>query len=168
MPSLELLLDPDAERALRAEWVSLADAGLPSQARNTGDSNRPHITLLYSSERISPYRITGLPVEVTVASPVIFGSARNGFLLARLVRPNFRLLELHRILHEEVGELPGIDRLTRPGAWTAHVTLARKLSPAELATALTVIEPKRAIDATAVAGRLWESATKTVIPLPLA
>lgn len=169
MPSLELLLDPDAERALRAEWVNLADAGLPSQARHTGESNRPHVTLLYSSERLpQPYRLVGLPLEVTVASPVIFGSARHGFLLARLVRPSLRLLELHRTLHEEVGDLPGIDRLTRPGAWTAHVTLARKLSPAELATALTVIEPKRAIDATAVSGRMWESATKTVTPLPLA
>ncbi len=168
MPSLELLLDPDAEQALRAEWVTLADAGLPSQARHTGESNRPHITLLYSSERMTPYRLLGLPLEVTVASPVIFGSARHGFLLARLVRPSLRLLELHRILHEEVGDLPGIDRLTRPGAWTAHVTLARKLSPAELATALTVIEPKRAVEATAVAGRMWESATKTVTPLLLA
>lgn len=168
MPSIELLLDGAAEQALKDEWAVLLEAGLPSQARHTGASNRPHVTLLYSEEPLDPPRIVGLPLPVTVASPVIFGSARRGFLLARLVRPSAALLELHRILHEEVGQLPGIDPLTRPGAWTAHVTLARRLTGEQLAAALTLVEPKRAIDGTAEAARLWSSATKTVTPLELA
>jgi 2'-5' RNA ligase superfamily len=168
MPSIELLLDRDAEGALRGEWQALADVGLPSQARHTAPSNRPHITLLYSNDSLDPPRVVGLPLPVTVASPVIFGSARRGFLLARSVRPSLPLLELHRTLHEEVGDRPGIDRLTRPGAWTAHVTIARHLTPEQLAAALTVVEPKRAIEATAVAARLWESATKTITELALA
>ncbi|BDZ46591.1 2'-5' RNA ligase family protein [Naasia aerilata] len=168
MPSIELLLDPVAEQELVAEWTALREADLPSQARHTGESNRPHVTLLYSEEPLDPPRIVGLPIPVTVASPVIFGSARRGFLLARLVRPSAALLEVHRILHEEVGERPGIDRLTRPGAWTPHVTLARRLSGEQLAAALTLLDPKRAIDGTADAARLWSSATKTVTPLELA
>jgi len=167
MPSIELLLDEESEQALKAEWLALADAGLPSQARHTGASNRPHITLLYSDERLNPPRVVGLPLPVTVASPVIFGSARRGFLVARLVRPSLPLLELHRTLHEEIGDLPGIDRLTRPGAWTPHVTLARRLTAAELATALTIIEPKRAIEGISVGARMWESATKTITDLAL-
>jgi 2'-5' RNA ligase len=167
MPSIELLLDEEAERALRAEWTALAEAGLPSQARHTGESNRPHVTLLYSNETLEPPRIVGLPVPLTAGSPVIFGSARRGFVLARSIRPNAPLLELHRILHEEVGDLPGIDRLTRPGAWTPHITLARRVSPEQLGAALTVIDPHRAVEGRAVAARLWASATKTVTALEL-
>jgi hypothetical protein len=168
MPSIELLLDPASEEALREEWATLLEAGLPSQARHTGASNRPHVTLLYSEEMLEPPRIVGLPLAATAGSPVLFGSARRGFLLARLVRPSAGLLELHRILHEEVGERPGIDRLTRPGAWTPHITLARRLSGEQLATALTLLDPRRAIEGTAVAARLWASGTRTVTPLELA
>jgi hypothetical protein len=167
VPSIELLLDEDSEHALRGDWAALAEAGLPSQARHTGESNRPHVTLLYANESLTAPRIVGLPVLVTAASPVIFGSARRGFLLARLVRPNAALLEVHRILHEEMGDPPGLDRLTRPGAWTPHITLARRLSGEQLAAALSVIDPHRAIEGTAVAARLWESATRTVTPLEL-
>lgn len=168
MPSIELLLDPDTERALRGQWDTLAAAGLPSQARHPGEAGRPHVTLLWAEAAPPPPRIVGLPVPVTAASPVIFGSARRGFLLARLVRPNSALLGLHRILHEEVDDLPGIDPLTRPGAWTPHITLARHLTAQQLAAALTVLDPRQTVSGTAVAARLWESATQTVTPLQLA
>lgn len=162
MPSIELLLDAAAERELRGEWDALAEAGLPSQARNTDESNRPHVTLLYSREPLQPTAMPGLPVELTVASPIVFGSARRGFLLARLVRANAALLAAHAALHDRLAGLPGIDRLTLPGAWTPHVTLARDLSAAELASALTLIEVRREVPAVAERARLWSSATRTV------
>ncbi|RYJ07055.1 MAG: 2'-5' RNA ligase family protein, partial [Actinomycetales bacterium] len=43
--SVELVLDPDLDAAVRGEWALLLDADLPSQARHTGESNAPHVTL---------------------------------------------------------------------------------------------------------------------------
>ncbi len=44
--SLELVFDDESDAAIRGEWDALVAADLPSQARHTGESNRPHITLL--------------------------------------------------------------------------------------------------------------------------
>ena len=44
--SVELLLEPEAERGMFRVWEALLEAGLPSQARNTAPSNRPHVTLV--------------------------------------------------------------------------------------------------------------------------
>ena len=43
--SVELLLDPDTEAAVRSSWDALAAVDLPSLASNTAESNRPHVTL---------------------------------------------------------------------------------------------------------------------------
>ena len=165
MPSIELLLDDTAEQELRSEWRTLLDAGLPSQARHTGESNRPHVTLLYSETPLEPPVLAGLPLALAVASPVVFGSARRGFVLARLVRVTTDLLAVHAALHAAVDPAAQVDVLTRPGSWTPHVTLARRLSPAQLAQALELLDVRRAIPATASAGRLWDSASRTVTPL---
>ena len=44
--SVELLLEPEAERGVVRVWEALLEAGLPSQARHTAPSNRPHVTLV--------------------------------------------------------------------------------------------------------------------------
>lgn len=166
MPSIELLLDPPAEAALRAEWQTLAAAGLPSQARHTGESNRPHITLAYAESAVAAPVVPGLPVPVTVASPVLFGSARRGFLLARLVRPSDALLAVHRAVHDELGDAAATDPLTRPGAWTPHVTLARRLTGEQLVAALELLDVRRAVYGTAIGARMWDKAARTVTLLP--
>jgi len=165
MPSIELAFDDAADAAVREDWEALQEAGLPSQARHTGASNRPHVTLLYANEPLDPPTITGLPMRLTIASPLVFGSAKRGFLLARLVRPSEELLRVHRLLHERVGDRPDIDPLTRPGAWTPHVTLARRIPADELGRALSIVSPGRSVDAIAVAARHWDLATRTVTPL---
>ena len=45
MFSIELVLAGAADQAVRDDWASLVRAGLPTQARHTGASNRPHLTL---------------------------------------------------------------------------------------------------------------------------
>ncbi|MCU1570752.1 MAG: hypothetical protein JWR33_1493 [Naasia sp.] len=165
MPSIELLLDDTAEQELRGEWATLADAGLPSQARHTGESNRPHVTLIYSETPLEPPPISGLPLEIAVASPVVLGSARRGFVLARMVRATHELLAVHADLHARVAREARIDALTLPGSWTPHVTLARRLTPPLLAEALGLLDVRRAIPATVSEARLWESTTRTVTPL---
>lgn len=165
MPSIELLLDDTAEQELRGEWRTLLDAGLPSQARHTGESNRPHVTLLFSETPLEPPLMAGLPLELAVASPVVFGSAPRGFVLARLVRVTADLLGVHAALHAAVDPDARVDALTRPGSWTPHVTLARRLSPAQLAQALELLDARHAIPATSSDARLWDSASRTVTTL---
>ena len=51
--SVELLLDVDLEDRILVEWRALEAAGLPSQARHTAPSNRPHVTVV-AADRIDP------------------------------------------------------------------------------------------------------------------
>jgi 2'-5' RNA ligase len=164
VPSIELLLDDATEVAVRAEWEMLRDAGLPSQARHTAESNRPHITLAYSRTPLAPPTVPGLPLDLTVASPAVFGSARSGYVLVRLVRVTEELLALHRRLSQSL-EGAELDPLSTPGAWTPHVTLARRLTGEQLGTAIDLLDVRRALDGRAEAARMWEKETRTLTAL---
>ncbi|MBB3157035.1 2'-5' RNA ligase [Microbacterium proteolyticum] len=163
--SLELVFDGPSDAAVRREWDALVAADLPSQARHTGESNRPHITLLVRPELaesdLSPLA-AGLPLRLTLGAPLLFGVGRSR-VIARSVIPSFELLDLHARVHAlaETGD----DALhTRPGAWTAHVTLARRVPLERIGEALAVLaetgEAELAVTATGV--RRWDSATRTV------
>jgi hypothetical protein len=160
--SVELLFDQGTEAAIRREWTALADAGLPSQARHTSPSNRPHVTLLVA-QRIDPAVDAALweparqlPLDCLVGAPMLFG--REALTLVRLIVPAAGLLRLHESVDSICARYlaPGPLPHVRPGRWTPHVTLARRLSPADLPAALA------AIDADGVAGtfarlRRWDS-----------
>ena len=163
--SVEFVLDASSDAAVRREWVLLEAAGLPSQARHTGMSNRPHLTLLV---RTALRDLPGaalhhrLPIEVTLGAPVLFGGGRTR-VLARSVVPTASLLECHEAVHALAG--PGDDAPhTKPGEWTPHATLARRLPLDRIGEALAVladdgVEP---IAAHAVGLRRWDAASKTV------
>lgn len=153
--SIELLFDADSEAVVRATWQALDDAGLPSQVRVKSPTNRPHITLL-AAQRISPEvdDVLGcladrFPVPCEVGAPVVFGghhdpqrrSASATHTLARLIVPSAELLALQ----EEIYRL-SLPHLTgepfphcRPGRWTAHVTLGRRLTAEQIGAAIQLI-----------------------------
>ncbi|MGN7970367.1 2'-5' RNA ligase family protein [Microbacterium sp. 22296] len=163
--SLELVFDEPSDAAVRREWDALLAADLPSQARHTGSSNRPHITLLVRPELPDAdlsALAAGLPLRLTLGAPLLFGAGRSR-VIARSVIPSLALLDLHARTHALAGT--GDDALhTRPGAWTAHVTLARRVPLEHVGEALAVLaetgEAELAVTATGV--RRWDSATKTV------
>ncbi|MGN6744332.1 MAG: 2'-5' RNA ligase family protein, partial [Amnibacterium sp.] len=139
--SVELLLDPDAERRIRAEWAALADAGLPSLASHRGESNRPHCTVAVAQDGLEPaadglravfrgWHLAERGLPVVVGPPVLFGGSRGSWVLARLVVPARPLITLHSAVHRPI-EAAAPDAevvdLTRPAAWTPHVTLARRM-----------------------------------------
>lgn len=174
--SLELLLDPVTEARIRAEWDALAGAGLSSLAGHTAASNRPHITLLVrtaltplAAEALSA--AVALPFPVELGAPRLFG-AGDRRVLARSVIPSRALLQLHSVVHDLAG--PGDDAPhTRPGEWTPHVTLARRLRLDTLPQALRLLDDADAeadpadgvSDAprgTATALRRWDAASATV------
>jgi 2'-5' RNA ligase len=162
--SVELLLDAPTEARVRADWQSLADAGLSSLGAYTAPSNCPHITLLVRPQlaKLAFSAAIGLlPVAITLAEPVFFAHGDRG-VLAWLIEPTAELRELHAAVHVAAG--PGDDAPHTTGAdWTPHVTLARRLRAADLPKARELIGPP--VQGSAVALRRWDAAVRTVTPL---
>lgn len=160
--SVELLLDDAADAAVRAQWQALLDAGLPSQARHTGASNRPHVTMA-ALPSLDPgcepdlATVCGpvLPLGVRLGSPVLFG--RDPYVLVRAVVVTPALLALHADVARVVGTPPGTN-LT-PGLWTPHVTLARRM-PGDLVAAALGLVAADDVDAGCVAVRRWDGDAK--------
>lgn len=162
--SIELLLDGDAEQTVRAEWDALAAAGLSSLAAHTAPSNRPHVTLMVRPE-IPDVPVAALarrlPLTAHLGAPIVFG-AGDRRVLARAVIPSPELIAFHAALHDSVDA--GEDAAhTRPGAWTPHVTLARRVRRDDLPTALGIVGGE--VPARAVALRRWDAASATVTVL---
>lgn len=165
--SLELLLDPGAEARIRAEWQALADAGLSSLAAHTAPSNRPHITLMVRPSLRPLTRAdlgaVRLPTALALGGPILFGVGDRR-VLARSVVPSAALLDLHAALHEAAGD--GADAAhTRPGEWTPHITLARRLRLDTLPQALRLLDGLPAEEAEARTLRRWDAETATVTEL---
>lgn len=163
--SLELVFDDDTDAAVRAEWDALAAADLPSQARHTGASNRPHTTLAVRPSiggmDAAPLEAL-LPVAVTLGAPVLFGGARHR-VVARLVVPSAELLALHAAVHRAAGMGEDLDH-TLPGAWTPHVTLARRVPVERVGEALTALAEHGAGDIAghAVGIRRWDAQAREI------
>lgn len=163
--SLELVLDPDSDAAIRREWAALVDADLPSQANHTGASNQPHITLLVRSElpELDAADLDAhLPLALTLGAPLLFGIGRSR-VIARSVIPSSDLLALHARVHDLAG--PGADGgHTIPGSWTPHVTLGRRIPLDRIPDALAALagEGGGEVAAHATAIRRWDARTKTV------
>jgi len=169
--SLELLLDADSEARIRAEWTALADAGLSSLAAHTAPSNRPHVTLLVRPSippitRARLATVVTLPLALEIGDPILFGSGDRR-VLARSVVPTAELLELHATLHSIAGGDEADAPHTRPGAWTPHVSLARRIRLDALPHALRILDDGRSaggpVEATSL--RRWDAASATVTDL---
>lgn len=168
--SIELLLDPAIEALVRADWDRLEAAGLSSLAAHRSPSNRPHITLL-ARPTLAPCAfgdaVDRLPIPVALGAAVVFPHADGADrgVLARPVIMTEELRMLHGAVHAAASsDKPGDDApFTAPGAWTPHVTLARRLLLRRLPDALALLGPE--LTGTAITLRRWDSATKTVTDL---
>lgn len=162
--SIELLLDPEADAAIRAEWEALAARGMSSLAAHTSASNSPHITLVARVDLPAPdaRALAGIPsFPVTLGAPLLFGSGDRR-VLARSVVPSAELIGLRETILTAIG--PGDDAPhTARGEWTPHVALARRLRIADLAAALDLIGGD--IHAHAHSVRHWDPATAVITTL---
>ena len=149
--SVELLLDDASDQRIRDDWQRLRDAGLPSQIDNRSPTNRPHITLI-AAERIDPLIDAALapvsmrlPFSAIIGAPIVFGTGPRR-TLARLVVPSTELLSVHAQVvrlgagHTATNGTSSVFDHCRPGAWTPHVTLARRLGPEQIGEALAVLD----------------------------
>lgn len=159
MQSVELLLDEATDAHVREQWRLLVEADLPSQARHTGATNAPHVTLAVreavadSAERGLCRVAQRLPLPVRLGAVTVFG--RHRYVLVRLVVADRPLLDLHAAVADVLGP-DGGDPLTAPGRWTPHVTLARGLDADQVARALTALGGSGPVDGAAVVCRRWD------------
>lgn len=177
MHSIELLLDSATDDAVRGQWRRLADAGLPSQARHSGASNAPHVTLVAAETLTDAHDaeledlFQALPLRVSFGGLVVFGRPPRGLVLARGIAVSEAILRLQRRVHELASGTPalaphGVASHGLPGDWTPHVTLGSRLTPEELARAVEVLgeEPDPATGSF-VAARRWDSTAKSITAL---
>jgi len=162
--SIELLLDEATEARVRADWQRLADAGLSSLAAHTASSNRPHVTLL-ARPTLAAVAFTAaaerLPIPITLAEPIVFAHGERGVLAWRVTLSE-ELRDLHVAVHAAAPAGEDASHTT-PGAWTPHITLARRLRLESLPDALGLIGPASA--GTGVSLRRWDSASATITAL---
>ncbi|MBT2475638.1 2'-5' RNA ligase family protein [Microbacterium sp. ISL-103] len=150
-----MLLDPQADSAIRAEWDALAARGMSSLAAHTSASNRPHITLVARVDLspLDPDALDGIrSFPITLGAPLLFGSGDRR-VLARSIAPSPELMGVRETILAAVGTGDDAPH-TAPGEWMPHVALARRLRVADLAEALDLIGGE--IHAHAHAVRHWD------------
>jgi 2'-5' RNA ligase len=165
---VELLGDAGLDQAVRQAWRRLEQAGLASLARHRHPTNRPHLTLA-SAEQLpsaAAAAITDalgvLPVAVRLDGLHYLGG-RTG-VLAWAVDGGGALRELQArvwLALDGAGRHPQHE----PGAWTPHISLARRLPPDQAALAARVVGDAAAAG-TLSGARSYDSVTRTAIPLP--
>ena len=171
MHSVEVVLDDESDLWVRRQWAALAEVGVPSQARHTGASNRPHVTLALTSQMDPEVQsglrdaVSALPVPITIGGLLVFGSTR--FVLTRLVVPNAALLALQAAVLDALpdGTEATVDRhgTFAPGRWTAHITLGRRLAATDVGTAIRALAdlPRpRGTDGALTRARRWDMVEK--------
>ena len=165
--SVELVPDGEAEERLAAEWRLLRGAGLPSEQRGEpGEQHRPHLTL-YAGDRVPdeaetalPSVLTGLDLVLRIGAPLVFG--RSGrFILVRLVVPSMELLGLQCRVAQVCAADPHGPFGT--GRWSPHVTLARRMTGAQVGQALDLLSRESAseTDARVTRCRRWDGRART-------
>nr|MDT0522628.1 2'-5' RNA ligase family protein [Streptomyces sp. DSM 41633] len=165
--SVELVFDPDTEAAVRRIWDALREADIPSQA----PAGRPHSTLTVAQhiDRDADAVLQGLvdrfPLPCRLGATLIFG--RSAGVLARLVVPTDELLEIQAEVYRRCVPLmdPAPMPHAEPGNWTPHVTLARRIAPASLATAVQIAGRPAEIVGQVTGLRHWDGDKRVEYPI---
>jgi 2'-5' RNA ligase len=165
---VELLGDDALDRAVRAEWGRLDQFGLPSMAQHQHPTNRPHLTLA-SADDFPPGAVAAmtealrvLPISVRLAGLHFFGGRAR--VLAWAVDGGDALLDLQAQIWSALHGADGNPQ-HEPGAWTPHISLARRLPPGQEALAAEVVGSAVA-EGELSAARSYDSSMRMVIALP--
>ena len=166
MRTVELLADSELDRAVRAAWRRLDQAGFSSLAQHRHPTNRPHVTVAAADEfppgaaAVIADALRILPIHVQVERPHFFGG-RAGVLAWAVSGSALRELQA-----QVWSALDGAGRnpLHEPGAWTPHISLARRLLPGQAALAAQAAG-EALKDGVLTGARSYDSVTRAVIPL---
>jgi 2'-5' RNA ligase len=140
--SVELTLDSVAEAALVAQCDRLAAAGLARP-------KRPE-----PAEPVLPEIVAGINLTVRIGALMIFGPRNGECILVRQVPASVELLQLQ----QRVAVVCEADPAGQfgPGRWSPHVTLARRVPPAQVGKAVRVLGSRGELEATVERCRRWD------------
>ncbi|MFJ5543916.1 2'-5' RNA ligase family protein [Micromonospora chalcea] len=171
MRTVELLCSPELEAAVRAAWDRLAAAGLPSLARNTHPTNRPHLTLASVEEfppgaeqRLADLCDAALPLPVRLERVAVLDGTAP---LVWLVHPTPQLVALHGAVWDVLAGASGARSWHLPGRWIPHLSLALRFGGADRRRARAVAGAGRPAGAF-VAARSYDADTRTISELTAA
>ncbi len=160
--SIELVLAPDADAAVRAAWDALTAEDLPSLGRS--GTNSPHVTLAAGDDLPVPQGFdVPVPTTLRLGGVLLFPAGPDRSVLVRAVVVDPALAAFHAAVHRVA---PGGVDTTAPGAWSPHVSFARRVRDVDLGRAVAALRAAPLPDTLAVGGvRHWDGETRTVTPL---
>lgn len=165
--SVELVFDPDTDAAVRRIWDALRAADIPSQA----PASRPHTTLTVAqhidarADEMLRDLADRFPLPCRIGATLMFG--RTAGVLARLLVPTAELITVQADVHRlclpfmEPAPMPHAE----PGNWTPHVTLARRIAPARMATAVRIAGRPAEIVGQVTGLRHWDGDKRAEYPI---
>lgn len=162
MRSIELVLDPESDAAVRATWAALVAADLPSLGRS--DTNSPHVTLIAGDDVPVPSGFdVPVPTRLRLGGVLLFPAGSGRSVLVRAVVVDPALAAFHASLHRAA---PEGTATSAPGAWSPHVSFARRVRDEDLGRAVAALRGAPLPDTLTVGGvRHWDGETRTVTPL---
>lgn len=160
--SIELVLDPASDAAVRAAWDALTAADLPSLGRS--GTNSPHVTLAAGDDLPVPDGFdVPVPTTLRLGGVLLFPAGPDRSVLVRAVVVDPALAAFHAAVHRGA---PGAVDTSLPGAWSPHVSFARRVRDLDLPQAVAALRTVPLPETLTVGGvRHWDGETKTVTPV---
>lgn len=168
--AIELYLDVDATRRVRALWQALEADGVPTLASLQNQRHRPHVSLA-AAHRFSPDAVADalgdLPVGRDLSLDVDFVGQFVGRVVWLGVTATAELLEHHRTVHDRLAA-GGIDvwEFYRPGRWVPHCTVSLRTPNPLMSQAVRRCLEVLPIHARVVGAAVTDHANGIYHPLP--
>jgi hypothetical protein len=162
--SIELVLEPSSDAAVRSAWSALIDADLPSLGRHPSPSNAPHVTLAAGPSLPVPTSVDApVPVRIRLGGLLLFPAGVGRSVLVRAVVVDSALAAFHRAVHAAA---PGGVDTSMPDRWSPHLTFARRVRDEDLPRAVAALRSAPLPDVLGVGGvRHWDGETTTITPV---
>lgn len=138
--ALELYLDTDATRRVRALWTALEAEGVPTLASLQDQRHRPHVSLA-AAHRLAPDPVAEALFGMDVGRGLTVGLDFVGQFVGRVlwlgVTATAELLDHHRKVHDRL-TAAGVEvwEHYRPGRWVPHCTVSMRVPNPLMAPAI--------------------------------
>jgi 2'-5' RNA ligase len=166
--ALELYLDQDASRRVRALWRTLDDEGMQS-VLSLHQMHRPHVSLIVA-ERLEPEDVANALRGIRVVAPLALTFQYAGQFLGRVLwlgpAPSADLLAHQASVHARLSEA-GMDiwDYYRPGRWVPHCTLSMRVPNSLMGLAVRRCLEVLPLGATVVGAAVADHARRISYPL---
>lgn len=154
--------DQNTEIVVREIWTELAEHHLPSADSGTPPGHRPHASLIVADEMDVDAALDQLgelptePIEVLIES---FAIVKPGHLLLNLTPTAQLLHEQARVHSLAVTHTTNPWPHYEPDRWLPHMTLARSLTPIQIAAAAPLVEARLPIRCVFMSGGVEDGTT---------